>query len=404
MRKLIPILLGLATLPAASAPFDYMAELRQKEQAVADAAQRRFPLIMLAFAQSFVDASEQPMRTYVGADPAVSPDAQEAAADAGRAREMLEEFRPREALAAIVEAARDRQIVILNEAHYAPRHRAFSTMLALELRKLGFEYLAVETLDHRTPEVVAGLRARGYPLVEDGYYSREPLFGDLLRRALAAGYQPVAYEFDEYVGDYEKLGSLERQLQRESGQAKNIIDQVLAKNPRARIFVHVGHGHVSKGLTDFDGQQIGMMAEQLRVRSGIDPLCIEQTRSAWPRHIRRDQPLTEAVWKNFSGDSFVLARRKGTGFWNPGDVDITVWHRPETLRRGRPTWLAMNGYRRPMKIPARLLPRQGRRLVQAFVAGETAEAVPMDQVLVTAGAASPVFMLPKGRYRFAYQD
>jgi len=99
-----------------------------------------------------------------------------------------------------------------------------------------------------------------------------------------------------------------------------------------------------------------------------------------------------------------MRRRDGRGFWNPGDVDITVWHRPETLRRGRPDWLAMNGYRRPRAIPAKLLPREGRRLVQAFVAGESPDAVPMDQVLVTAGEKPPVFMLPKGKYRFAYQD
>ena len=83
---------------------------------------------------------------------------------------------------------------------------------------------------------------------------------------------------------------------------------------------------------------------------------------------------------------------------------MQVWHRPESLREGRPHWLSMNGYRRARAIPAKLLPAQGRRLVQAFVAGESADAVPMDQVLVTAGEAPPVFMLPKGRYRFAYQD
>jgi hypothetical protein len=64
----------------------------------------------------------------------------------------------------------------------------------------------------------------------------------------------------------------------------------------------------------------------------------------------------------------------------------------------------MHGYRQPRVIPAQLLPKTGRRLVQAFVADESADAVPMDQVLVTAGEPAPVLMLPKGRYRFAFQD
>ena len=48
--------------------------------------------------------------------------------------------------------------------------------------------------------------------------------------------------------------------------------------------------------------------------------------------------------------------------------------------------------------------KNGRRLIQAFVAGESADAVPMDQVLVTAGETPPVLMLAQGKYRFAVQD
>lgn len=408
MRRWIPSFIILALAPMSAFAHDYMAELRQREQAVSENAQtgpqRNFAFAMLATAQSFVDASDRAAITFTSANPRVPSTPEQVAADAERSRKILDEHEPREALASIVAAARDRQIVIINEAHFAPRHRAFSTRLALELRKLGFEYLAVETLDNRTPEPVAGLQARGYPLVEDGYYSKEPVYGDFLRRGLAAGYRPVAYEFDEYVGDYDKLDPIERQVQREDGQAQNIIDRVLVKDHAARILVHVGHGHVNKGLSDFGGQQIAFMAERLRQKSGIEPLCIEQARSAWPRWIESDQTLTGAVLRTIRGDSFVMAQRAGTGFWNSGGVDIQVWHRPESLVRGRPHWLSMEGYRRPRAIPAKLLPERGRRLIQAFVAGESPDAVPMDQVLVTAGETPPVFMLPKGKYRFAWQE
>jgi hypothetical protein len=46
-------------------------------------------------------------------------------------------YQPVPAIRAIVEAARTRQVVILNEAHHVPRHRAFAFTLATELRKLG---------------------------------------------------------------------------------------------------------------------------------------------------------------------------------------------------------------------------------------------------------------------------
>ena len=399
---------ALLTLANAAQPFPYMEELRQKERAVNEAVQpspkRPFAMQMLAFTQSDVGESMLSAETYNSAYPRTQWTPEESTANAERARKILGEYQSREAVAAIVSAARDRQIVILNEAHHVSRHRAFATLLAIELRKLGFEYLAVETLDDRTPEPVAGLQQRRYPLVGDGYYSKEPLFGDFLRRSLAAGYRPVAYEFSAYVGDVTKLSPVERQIQREAGQAQNIIDHVLVRNPRARILVYVGYGHAHKGLSDVGGQKIGLMAEQLRVKSGIDPLCIDQAFNSWPKLVERDKPVVDAVLKKFSGDAFVMAKRDGAGYWNDGSVDIHVWHRPVTLRQGREHWLAMGGYRKPKAIPSELLPREGRRLVQAFVAGESADAVPVDQVLVTAGETPPVFMLPKGKYRFAWQD
>ncbi len=389
-------------------PYNYMEELRKAEWSVRDkpqaGPQRAYALQLLSFAQSYVGDPALAAVTYASSYQSTPMTPEQQSANAERVQKLLEEYEPREAVAAIVAAAADRQIVILNEAHSAPRHRAFATELALELRKLGFEYLAVETLASRTPETVMQLRKRGYPLVADGAYSKEPLFGDFLRRSLAAGYQPVAYEFTAPVGDFDKLDATERQIQREDGQAQNIIDRVLATNSRARIFVYVGHGHVNKGLSDVNGRKIGMMAERLRVKSGIDPLCIEQALPTWSKVAERDQLLLDRVLPGFSGESFVLASRTGAGYWSGGNVDMQVWHRPPVLMHGRESWLAMRGYRRPKTIPVKLLPREGRRLVQAFVAGESADAVPMDQLVVSAGEAPPKFMLPKGKYRFAYQD
>jgi hypothetical protein len=396
----------LAALANASQPFPYLAELRQQEGALSQQAEpgpkRKFSLMMLAYAQSYVDASARAGDTFnsrADDSPAGPP-----TDGAERARQILSGHEPRDALAAIVDAARERQIVIINESHVTPRHRAFSTRLALELRKLGFQYLAVETLDNDTPEVVAALRARGYPLAQDGYYSREPLFGDLLRQSLRAGYQLVAYEFTGYDDAYEKLDAAEQQRIREDGQAQNIIDHILARDPKARILVHVGHGHVLETPIEIEGKPVDMMAASLRRKTGIDPLSIEQTRSAFPEDVAEDRPLMDAVLRTFTGESFAMVRRDGVGYWNSGNVDMTIWHRPEKLQRGRPDWLGMDGYRRSKKIPAKLLPKQGRRLIQAFVEGESPDAVPMDQVLVTAGSTPPVFMLPKGKYRFAYQE
>lgn len=378
--------------------FDYMAALRKAEADLAaagdDETLRISALQALSTEQSFVGATADARDTF----PFGRMTGPASQADEAAARELLAQHEPRDALGAIVGAARGRQIVILNEAHHVPRHRAFATRVMLELRKLGFEYFAAETLDERTD----ALAARGYSLISDGYYSREPVFGDLLRQALAAGYRPVAYEFlpdARTVADTDWIGRI---ALREQGQARNLIERVLTKDPKARIFIYVGYSHALKIPEDAgEGRTNTWMAARLREMTGIDPLSIDQ---ATFRRVMA--PLSETVFGTIAGDSVVLASRADpTLFWTaPNGVDMTVLHRAERDVRGRPDWLAMGGYRKPHAIPPKLLPKSGRRLIQAFVAGEPADAVPIDQVLVTAGQPVPVLMLPKGMYRFAFQD
>ena len=143
-----------------------------------------------------------------------------------------------------------------------------------------------------------------------------------------------------------------------------------------------------------------MMAEYFFEMSGIDPYCIDQTQK-----LPADSVLVQALIGAAPSDAFVVTPRGAARPYlaSPG-VDMFVFHKPPRLAKGRPEWLEMRGYRAPRKIPSKLLPKQGRRLVQAFVEGESEDAVPMDQVLVATGEKPPVFMLPKGKYRFAFQD
>jgi hypothetical protein len=326
-----------------------------------------------------------------------------AAANLEYARSTLARFIPEPAIEAIVRAARGRQIVILNEAHHVPRHRAFGMLLALELRKLGFEYLAMETF---APDVES-LARRGYPTVADGFYSDEPLFGDFIRQALRAGYRPIAYEQD-WVAATESSDMVDRIESREEAQANNLIERVLKANPGARLFVYVGYSHAYKGFQEMPGnRRTAWMAERLRAKSGLDPLCIDQTSVIEPQAGSRDRALLDAIFAARADDAVVLADKATPTRYSSPDaarIDVQVFHRPTKLLRDRPDWLAMGGYRKPRAIPAKLLPKSGRRLIQAFVDGESADAVPMDQVLVTAGQPVPVLMLPKAKYRFAFQE
>jgi hypothetical protein len=395
-------------------PFAYMDELRKAEDAAAGAlvsadpgddtarAKRSMSLQILATAQSMVGDSSRAAETTARAFGSQPLTHESRLAAQREAEELLSGHDAQAALAVIVREARDRQIVILNEAHTVARHRAFGLRVALELRKLGFEYLAMEALSSRGD--TANLAARRYPVASDGHYINEPFFGDFIRQALAAGYTPIAYE-RKYDASFAALDMFDKVSGREETQAQNIVDRVLAKDPRARILVFVGHGHVVKGTVDMDGRSQRWMAERLRQKAGVEPLCIDQTQTGGQRDVERDRLLAERVFAVLDTDAFVLeSKATDRTYWPAGGVDIRVWHRPERLEDGRPHWMSMDGYRAPRPIPVELLPQQGRRLVQAFVEGESEDAVPMDQVLVTAGEKPPVFMLPKGKYRFAVQE
>ena len=117
--------------------------------------------------------------------------------------------------------------------------------------------------------------------------------------------------------------------------------------------------------------------------------------------------LLDAIFDSRADESVILVSKKSrTEFFSfdRTKADMTVLHRPTRLVNGRADWLSMGGYRRPRAIPASLLPRTGRRLIQAFYASEPANAVPVDQVIVGSAIPPPVLMLPKGKVRFAFVE
>src|SRR5688572_20803778 len=315
----------------------------------------------------------------------------------------LERCEPRDAIAEIVAASKGRQVVIVNEAHHVPLHRAFSLELARALRKEGFEWFAAETFTRDTE----ALRERGYPTQSSGFYSAEPVFGDLVRQALALGYRPVAYETESRgpAGD-----STDGINHRESEQCRHLVERIFKENPAARVLIHVGYSHATEDWRKLpDGRELGWMAARLARELGIDPLTIDQTEQM-PASVPE---RASAAWrlarsKGWLASARVLQRPDKSWFvgglsWR-GRVDMQVFHPPVEFVDGRPDWMTRDGRRKPVEIPVELEPKEGRVLVQAFVASESDEAIPMDQVIVEAGELAPVLLLPEGEFRLVVQD
>jgi hypothetical protein len=304
-----------------------------------------------------------------------------------------------DAVPAIAAAARRTTIVILNEAHHSPRDRAFALRVARALRPLGYDLLAAEAFTNFSP-TVAKMAGGRFPRRDTGTYLKEPVFADFVRHALALGYEPLAYE---QTGEQRRSGE-PGIAGREQAEAENLAALIKA-HPGRKLFIYVGFSHVTEAPIDRDGDgAIEWMAARLKKMTGIDPLTIEQTSVAEDALSRSGREARALIAPKLRRSS--ILRLDGRPFaLGPyaGAVDLQVVHPRTRFVGGRPAWLSEMG-RRPQPVPARLLPRNGRRLVQAFLAAEPKDAVPVDQVLVEAGRPPPKLMLPRARIRYAVQD
>lgn len=318
----------------------------------------------------------------------------------------LEASRGEPAIREIVRRARNTRIVILDENHLDPRGREFGLEVARALRPLGYTVLAAEALkrvddDDEARRKMAQLMADGYPRQSSGSYLDDPVFADFIRQSLALGYRPVTYE--KIRTDYSKDAKV-AQEQREQDQADNIVNRAVRAFPDAKILIYAGEHHAAERPIAAEGGTLPMMAGLLQRATGIDPLTIDQAGLSPVPMNRPDTDLYKIAAPKAVGRSVVLmARGKPvTVGLLAGSVDLQVVHPPVRMLHGRPDWLAGMA-RHSASIPPTLLPSSGTRLVQAFIASEGKDAIPVDQAIVIHSKRAPTLLLPKARVRYAVQ-
>ena len=182
---------------------------------------------------------------------------------------LSESFVVRDAIEVIREAAHDRRVVMINEAHNVPRHRAFTTLLMKALAEDGFTAFAAEGFH---PETDFRVRTNGYPQHGDSSYIQDPFFAGMVREAVRLGMELVWYEQQPEQTCLPDCTHRERAAERERVQAENLAN-FLEQNPNARVLVHVGYGHHVEsrpyGYTYMGGDFSDI--------TGIDPLTVSQT-------------------------------------------------------------------------------------------------------------------------------
>ncbi len=309
-------------------------------------------------------------------------------------------FEKLDARAAITAAADKNQVIVINEEHRTPFHRAFTAQLLAPLYEKGFRYFAVETIY----ETDVDLDKRKFPTQQTGYYTKDPVFADAIRTALRLGYKIVPYESIDRDCKPPAENPEFCQDKRERRQAQNIYDRILKNDPQAKIFVHAGRAHAFKARVS---DEFNFMAYYFKELSKIEPFTIDQLHFSERGDAGLEAPLYRFLTKNSSLQKPSVYKSSNGFYADSEGYNMSVFHPRMQFENERATFLQMNGMRKAVPIDLKKLKLRAINepiLIQAFYANETEDAVPIDQIILYPNQKIPALMLPKGVFRIRAMD
>jgi hypothetical protein len=299
-------------------------------------------------------------------------------------QEYFRKFKALNALSYIVARARKERIVIINEAHQQPNHRIFMESLLDSLYAIGYKFLGIETLNKKD----SLLNKRGYPIIESGFYSRQPQFGNLIRTALGTGYTLFAYDSDSYDGET-----------REKEQAQN-VKKILDANPDSKILIYCGFDHIVETDYPYWGKA---MAGRLKEYTGIDPFTIDQVKLTETSSKERDNPfykMADLPYYAAFVDSAYQPFRGSIGF---DQYDMLVYHPRARWLHGRPDWVFQNG-RLPYAISQRVKTSFPCLVYAYYFDEDISKTVPVDVIELHDRNDDRALSLKKGKYLVVVRD
>lgn len=265
----------------------------------------------------------------------------------------------------LVRLARENKVVMINESHYKPLHKAFIAKFAEALSKEGFGHYGAEPLSSGTTQNLnspEGLAGRGYPIMSEASYLDEPIFGQVLEKIVDLDYQLFSYE----SSSAEKPEDIHPKIYRERQQAKNIIDY-MELYPNEKFFIHAGFAHI---VDSYDERsRTYWMAHHFKRGSAIDPFTISQTHCYGTNNYHKTGTLGYALIVDQSGDPVAM-----------NGVDATIVPPVEPQERDRPVWLTEHMGRKLVDLPKAAIFNEYYTLITAKNIDRLPEAAPEDEI------------------------
>jgi hypothetical protein len=273
----------------------------------------------------------------------------------------------------ILKQADTARILMINEAHHVPQHRAFTKSLLKGLYEQGYKALCLEALTEGT---------RGDKL-EDGYYTKEVWMWDLIREARRIGYS---------IYGYEPLNATNR----DSVMAVN-IGRILDQMPNAKLLIHAGYGHIAKDSPS-------SLYTYLKQLTGIAPLTLSQTLFYAHPVEYYASPYYTAFCKHFgTTETAVLVDSMFHPVLKSKSTDIEVFSSPSRYLHGRPAWIFELGNRTAIPIKV-----SQPSIIKAFYKEELTsnkKSMPVDLLTIEKNDSDICYLaLPQGNFIIQYLD
>ena len=309
---------------------------------------------------------------------------------------FLSKYKAVDATEYIINRAKNKKVVMFNEAHNMPQQRAYFITLLQKLYDSGFRYLGMEALGYDSL-----LNQRAYPILGTGWLLTEPVMGNICREAIKIGFHVFSYEIDDneavvpYNPEYAFSTQLCQGLEREIRQAFNIM-KIFKADSTAKIVLWAGYGHITR---EWDGYMMASYVWRFLGRgSQNQPLSIDQTRmversdtSIENRYFLLANVNKPTVFVDKKNNSFTTA-------YNPDAIDIQIFHPRSKYIAGRPDWLYQLD-RIPYYIDNKQHKIQFPIIVKAYCKGEDIEkAVPFDVIQLNDKKEKKPLLLKKGSY------
>jgi hypothetical protein len=293
----------------------------------------------------------------------------------------------------ILKKALSEHILMFNEAHHIPMHRAFIMSLLTDLRKEGFKYLALEALSHPDEK---DLNKRGYVLQKTGTYTCEPIYAELINLALALNFKIVAYERPSPCSESQK----ECRIKREKAQAA-YLSELIQTDSTAKIIVLAGYDHIIEKGT------FKMMAQYFKENTGIDPLTIDQVDMCEKSKTVFEEPFYKYILSKYAFMEPMLAFNKDSSIVltsKKGQVDLQIIFPRTDFKEFKPKWVNILGTKKKFDLTylKQKLNKKQWVLIQSFILKDfNQDQIPCDQIVCNLNVedvAKHYLYLNKGDY------